>query len=124
HGDRFALEVLHRPHAATAYDHVGPVGHVHYENDPRLQAVDGEPEQLIEADDHAVDGLVAKSAMHFARRRILHELYDCRIQTAELPREVKRLAPYPDIRADAQGGFRFAHATEQRKARRGGGTKR
>jgi hypothetical protein len=106
---------MHRPHPATTDDRVSPVGHVHHQNDPRLQPILGESEQFIQADHHAVDGLVAKSAMNLARRRILHELYGRRIQATQVPRQVKRFAPYPDIGTDTQGGFRLAHATSQRK---------
>ncbi len=118
HRDRLALEVVHRPHAATAHDHVGAVRHVDHQDDPRLQPVRGEPEQLVQADDHAVDGLVAKRAQDFARRRILDELHGRRIQATQLPREVERLAPDPDVGADAQGGFRLAHAAGERKQQR------
>src|SRR5260221_6484375 len=56
--------------------------------------------------------------MDFACRWILHELYGGRIQTTELPRQVKRFAPDPDVGADTQDGFRFAHATGQREQER------
>jgi hypothetical protein len=65
---------VHRPHAAAAYDHVRPVRHVHHQDDPRLQPIHGKPEQLVQADDHAVDGLVAIGAKDFARRWILDKL--------------------------------------------------
>jgi hypothetical protein len=115
HRDRLALEITHRPHAGTAYDHVGAVGHVHHQNDPRLKSVRGESEQLVEADDHAVDRLVAKRTQDIARRWIFHELYDRRIELAQLPRQVKRFAPYPDVGTDAQRGFRLACNRQARR---------
>ena len=118
HGDRFAFEVAHRPHATTAHDHVGAVGDVHHQDDPRLEPVRGESEQLIEADHHPVDRLITKSAKDFARRWILHQLHGRRFEATQLPRQVKRLAPYPYVGADAQRGFRFAHATGQQEHKR------
>ena len=102
----------------TTDDHVRPVGHVHDQDDPRLQPVHGESEQLVQADDHAVDGLVAKGAKDFARRWILDKLHRFGVEMTQLPRQVERFASDPDIGADAQGGFRFAHATAQREQKR------
>ena len=62
-------------HAGAADDDVGAVRDVDDQDDPRLQPVDREAEQLVEADHHAVDRLVAEGAQHLARRRVLDELH-------------------------------------------------
>jgi len=115
HRDRFALEVAHRFHAAATHDDIGAVGDVHDEDDPRLQTIHGEPEQLVEAYHHAVDRLVAKCAQDFARRRVLDELDGGGVQPAELPREIQRLAAYPDIGADAQRSLGLTRTAEERQ---------
>jgi hypothetical protein len=73
------------------------------------------PEQLVEADHHAVDRLVAERAQHLARRRVLDELDRGRIEPAELAREVERLAADPDVGADAQRVVGLAHAAAERE---------
>ena len=62
---------------------------VHYQNDPRLQTIRSESEQLIEADDHAVDRLIPESTQHLARGRILDQLHRLRIEVSQLAREVE-----------------------------------
>ena len=86
-----------------------------HQDDVRLQPIRGQSEQLIQADDHAVDRLVAESAQHFAGRRILDELHDAGIEMAELAREVERLAADPHVGADAQRGLGLAHAAGERR---------
>ena len=79
-----------------------------------MQSIGGEPEQFVQADDHAVDRLIAKGAQHFAGRRVFDELHGGWIEAAQLTREVEGLAPDPDVRTDAQRGFLCA-ATAERK---------
>ena len=116
HRHRLALEVAHRAHAVPAHDHVGAVRDVDHEDDPGLQPVGGEAEELVEADDHAVDGLVAIGAQHLARGGVLHELHDVRIEVAELAREIQRLAADPYVGADAQRRLRIAGAGPEQEA--------
>src|SRR4029078_10496106 len=100
-------EVAHRLHADTADDNVGAVRDVDDQDDPRLKTIGGETEQLIEADNHAIDRLIAKSAQHLARRRIFDELDDRCIEALEFAGEVQRLAAGPNICFHPESPFQF-----------------
>src|SRR5207248_11666281 len=84
-----------------------------HEDDPRLQSIRSEAEQFVETDDHAIDGLIAKRAQHFARGRILNQLHGRGIQAPELASQIERLAPNPDIGADAERRFGLAHTARE-----------
>jgi hypothetical protein len=55
-----AAQILHRAHAGAAYDNIGSMRHIHDRHHFGLQFICGENEQLVQADDHPVDRLVAK----------------------------------------------------------------
>lgn len=97
-----AHQVLHGAQLRPPDDGIAAVGDVDHQYDPRSKIILGQHQHLVQADRHAVDGLVAESPHDLAGRGILDEPDRLGIEKTEIAREIEGLAAGPDVGADAQ----------------------